>query len=49
MFQFTYQLHDLIVLTNNQVKYEVLIIGLEIARDMKISDMIVIGDSQFVI
>ena len=37
MFQFAYQLDETWVVSNNQAKYEALIIGLEIAQDIKIN------------
>ncbi|KAG5561209.1 hypothetical protein RHGRI_004288 [Rhododendron griersonianum] len=49
MFQFSFQLDENRVLTNNQAEYEALIIGLEIAKDLNIRHLKVSGDSQLVI
>ncbi|KAG5524810.1 hypothetical protein RHGRI_031467 [Rhododendron griersonianum] len=49
MFQFSFQLDDNRVLSNNQAKYEALIIGLEIAKELNIKHLSVSRDSQRVI
>ncbi|XP_021819579.1 uncharacterized protein LOC110761418 [Prunus avium] len=46
-WQFTFQLD--FKCTNNQAEYEVLIIGLEILKEMKATRVLVYGDSQLVI
>ncbi|XP_028127172.1 uncharacterized protein LOC114323718 [Camellia sinensis] len=49
MFQSSYQLDETHVLLANQAEYEALIIGLELARSMRIPYLKVFGDSQLVI
>lgn len=49
MFQFSFQLDENRILSNNQAEYEALIIGLEIARELNIRHLQVSGDSQLVI
>ncbi|XP_058192046.1 uncharacterized protein LOC131309425 [Rhododendron vialii] len=47
--QFSFQLYESRILTNNQAEYEALIIGLEIAKELNIRYLNVTGDSQLVI
>ncbi|XP_058198560.1 uncharacterized protein LOC131314085 [Rhododendron vialii] len=47
--QFSFQLDENRILTNNQAEYEALIIGLEIAKELNIRYLNVAGDSQLVI
>ncbi|XP_058208205.1 uncharacterized protein LOC131321220 [Rhododendron vialii] len=47
--QFSFQLDESRILTNNQAEYEALIIGLEIAKELNIRYLNVMGDSQLVI
>ncbi|XP_058215842.1 uncharacterized protein LOC131326938 [Rhododendron vialii] len=47
--QFSFQLDESRILTNNQAEYEALIIGLEIAKELNIRYLNVTGDSQLVI
>ncbi|KAG5523777.1 hypothetical protein RHGRI_030688 [Rhododendron griersonianum] len=49
MFQFSFQLDENRILTNNQAEYEALIIGLEIAKELNIRHLRVSGDSQLII
>lgn len=49
IFQYSYQLNELQVQSNNQAEYEALIIGFELARSLKIPHLKVYGDSQLVI
>ena len=49
LLQFSFQLDENRVLTNNQAEYEALIIGLEIAKELNIRHLKVSGDSQLVI
>ncbi|KAG5553224.1 hypothetical protein RHGRI_011177 [Rhododendron griersonianum] len=49
MFQFSFQLDENRILTNNQAEYEALIIGLEIAKELNIRHLSVSGDSQLII
>ncbi|XP_058192208.1 uncharacterized protein LOC131309616 [Rhododendron vialii] len=48
-FEFSFQLDESRVLTNNQAEYEALIIGLEIAKDLNIRYLKVSGDLQLII
>ncbi|KAG5542294.1 hypothetical protein RHGRI_021979 [Rhododendron griersonianum] len=49
LLQFSFQLDENRIMSNNQAEYEALIIGLEIAKELNIRHLNVIGDSQLVI
>ncbi|XP_058208305.1 uncharacterized protein LOC131321327 [Rhododendron vialii] len=49
LLQFSFQLDESRILTNNQAEYEALIIGLEIAKELNIRYLNVTGDSQLMI
>ncbi|KAG5536715.1 hypothetical protein RHGRI_024220 [Rhododendron griersonianum] len=49
LLQFSFQLDESRIMSNNQAEYEALIIGLEIAKELNIRHLNVIGDSQLVI